>query len=193
MLQQKSGIDLIPSNDFSFYDQILDDCLTFGCIPERYKGINRNNYATLYFAMARGIQTDTFDITAMEMTKWFDTNYHYIVPEFTKDQSFEYFSTKVVDEYKEALELGIQTKPVLIRSVTFLLLGKEKESGFHRLDLLNKLLPVYFQIIYELTALGADYIQFDEPILALDLTNKEKKAIQNLGFKVVTQQNVLVL
>tara|TARA_B100000809_G_scaffold138551_1_gene136180 strand:+ start:56616 stop:58928 length:2313 start_codon:yes stop_codon:yes gene_type:complete len=179
LLQQKSGIDLIPSNDFSFYDQVLDACLTFGCIPKRYKAIGKNKYYTLYFAMARGVQNDTYDATAMEMTKWFDTNYHYIVPEFTKDQSFEFYATKIVEEFKEALELGIKTKPVLIGPVTFLLLGKEKESGFHRLDLLNKLLPVYFQIIDELTKLGTEYIQFDEPILALDLSDHERKAIQN--------------
>jgi 5-methyltetrahydropteroyltriglutamate--homocysteine methyltransferase len=83
----------------------------------------------------------------MEMTKWFDTNYHYIVPEFEKDQNFEFFSKKIIDEYKEALALGIKTKPVLIGPVTFLLLGKEKAAGFDRIDLLDKLLPVYFEII----------------------------------------------
>ena len=179
LLQKNLGIDLIPSNDFSFYDQVLDASLTFGCIPTRYNSIGKNDYSTLYFAMARGIQTDTLDTTAMEMTKWFDTNYHYIVPEFTKNQSFEFYSTKIVEEFKEALELGIKTKPVLIGPVTFLLLGKEKEGGFHRLDLLDKLLPVYFQIINTLLNLGAEYIQFDEPILALELSENERKAIQN--------------
>ncbi|TYA84865.1 5-methyltetrahydropteroyltriglutamate--homocysteine S-methyltransferase, partial [Seonamhaeicola marinus] len=99
--QQQIGIDSIPSNDFSFYDQVLDTCLTLGCIPERFKKINHNNLLNLYFAMARGLQNDHIDVTAMEMTKWFDTNYHYIVPEFEKNQSFSFFSKKIIDEYKE--------------------------------------------------------------------------------------------
>tara|TARA_R110002049_G_scaffold76250_1_gene196066 strand:+ start:11949 stop:14252 length:2304 start_codon:yes stop_codon:yes gene_type:complete len=176
--QQALGIDVIPSNDFSYYDQVLDACLTFGCIPNRYKNIDKNNVLELYFAMARGLQKDGIDVTAMEMTKWFDTNYHYIVPEFEKNQTFEFFSKKIIHEFQEALDLGIKTKPVLIGPVTFLLLGKEKESGFHRLDLLEKLLPVYFEIISELTNLGVEYIQFDEPCLALNLSDKERDAIK---------------
>ncbi|WNH09984.1 5-methyltetrahydropteroyltriglutamate--homocysteine S-methyltransferase [Thalassobellus suaedae] len=176
--QNELGIDLIPSNDFSLYDQVLDTCLTLGCIPVRYKNINKNNALELYFAMARGLQNKNIDVTAMEMTKWFDTNYHYIVPEFEKEQTFKFFSKKIINEYKEALELGIKTKPVLIGPVTFLLLGKEKETGFHRLDLLDKLLPVYLEIIQELTNLDVEYIQFDEPCLALNLTDKERQAIK---------------
>ena len=175
--QQDLGVDLIPSNDFSFYDQVLDACLTFGCIPKRYNNIDKSNYLELYFAMARGLQKDNIDVTAMEMTKWFDTNYHYIVPEFEKEQTFHFFSNKIIEEYKEALTLGIKTKPVLIGPVTFLLQGKEKESGFHRLDLLDKLLPVYFEVIERLENLGAEYIQFDEPCLALNLSKKEQQAI----------------
>ncbi|KJD33044.1 5-methyltetrahydropteroyltriglutamate--homocysteine methyltransferase [Tamlana nanhaiensis] len=176
--QQQLGIDSIPSNDFSFYDQVLDTCLTLGCIPSRFKSIEKNNLLNLYFAMARGLQNEHIDVTAMEMTKWFDTNYHYIVPEFEKDQDFSFFSKKIVEEYKEALGLSIKTKPVLIAPVTFLLLGKEKETGFHRLDLLEKLLPIYFEILEELSNLGVEYIQFDEPCLALDLNKNEQEAIQ---------------
>ncbi|MFB9055607.1 5-methyltetrahydropteroyltriglutamate--homocysteine S-methyltransferase [Mariniflexile ostreae] len=176
--QQQLGIDLIPSNDFSFYDQVLDACLTFGCIPNRYKNIDKSNVLELYFAMARGLQKENIDVTAMEMTKWFDTNYHYIVPEFEKEQTFEFFSKKIINEYKEALELGIKTKPVLIGPVTFLLLGKEKEAGFHRIDLLEKLLPVYFEVLSALTDLGVTYVQFDEPCLALNLSEKEQQAIK---------------
>ncbi len=178
LLQKKLGIDSIPSNDFSFYDQVLDTCLTVGCIPNRYEPLKSKNPLDLYFAMARGIQNNTIDCTAMEMTKWFDTNYHYIVPEFEKDQTFKLFSTKIIDEYKEAIELGIKTKPVLIAPVTFLLLGKEKDPNFDKLDLLEKLLPVYFEIIFQLTQLGVEYIQFDEPCLALNLNNKEREAIK---------------
>ncbi|WP_027137427.1 5-methyltetrahydropteroyltriglutamate--homocysteine S-methyltransferase [Gaetbulibacter saemankumensis] len=175
--QKQLGIDLIPSNDFSLYDQILDTCLTVGCIPKRYNCISKQNDLELYFAMARGLQNENIDVTAMGMTKWFDTNYHYIVPEFEKNQTFEFFSKKIIKEYQEALVSGIKTKPVLVGPVTFLLLGKEKETGFHRLDLLNKLLPVYLEIIKELTALGVEYIQFDEPCLALNLNKKEQEAI----------------
>ncbi|MBD0831754.1 5-methyltetrahydropteroyltriglutamate--homocysteine S-methyltransferase [Aestuariibaculum sediminum] len=177
LIQKELGIDLIPSNDFSLYDQVLDTCLSVGCIPQRYKSIEQTNDLELYFAMARGLQNDDIDVTAMEMTKWFDTNYHYIVPEFEKNQSFAYYSNKITEEFKEALALGIKTKPVLIGPVTFLLLGKEKESGFHRIDLLNRLLPVYLEIIEDLIDLGVEYIQFDEPCLALNLSDKERAAI----------------
>ncbi|WP_158973580.1 5-methyltetrahydropteroyltriglutamate--homocysteine S-methyltransferase [Cellulophaga sp. L1A9] len=180
LLQQEKGIDIIPSNDFSLYDQVLDMCMTVNAIPKRYEQLQKNNATPqdLYFAMARGIQKNGIDLTAMEMTKWFDTNYHYIVPEFYKNQSFSYSNAKIVDEYKEALALGIKTKPVLIGPVSFLLLGKEKESDFNRIDLLPNLLPTYLKIIEELTALHVEYIQFDEPFLATDLTNKDREAIR---------------
>ncbi|WP_298486818.1 5-methyltetrahydropteroyltriglutamate--homocysteine S-methyltransferase [uncultured Maribacter sp.] len=182
ILQKEKGIDIIPSNDFSLYDQVLDLSFTLGCIPERYSAIKNNpNFAKqdLYFAMARGHQKNNIDVTALEMTKWFDTNYHYLVPEFTKDQTFLVYDSKIVDEYKEALEIGIKTKPVILSPVSFLLSGKEKEDGFHRINLLEKLLPVYETIIQELVNLGVEYIQLDEPYLATNLSNKEQEAIQN--------------
>ena len=178
LLQAQSGIDLIPSNDFSFYDQVLDLTLTLGAIPNRYNDFARtNNSLDLYFAMARGSQKGEQDVVAMEMTKWFDTNYHYIVPEFVKDQKFELFSTKIIDEFLESKKLGIVTKPVLIGPVSYLLLGKEKEEGFHRIDLIQKIIPVYFEILTALQKEGAEYIQIDEPFLALNLTTKERNAI----------------
>jgi 5-methyltetrahydropteroyltriglutamate--homocysteine methyltransferase len=177
-LQADKGIDLIPSNDFSLYDQVLDLTLTLGAIPERYQEFARtNNSLDLYFAMARGAQKEGQDVVAMEMTKWFDTNYHYIVPEFTKNQKFELFSTKVIAEFIEAKKLGIVTKPVLIGPVSYLLLGKEKEDGFHRIDLIDKLLPIYFEILNALQTEGTEWIQLDEPVLALNLTDKERNAI----------------
>jgi 5-methyltetrahydropteroyltriglutamate--homocysteine methyltransferase len=177
-LQHKAGIDLIPSNDFSFYDQVLDLSLMLGVIPEHYTAFAKENSTLdLYFAMARGAQKKGQDVVAMEMTKWFDTNYHYIVPEFTKDQQFSLFSEKIIDEFKEANALGIITKPVIIGPISYLLLGKEKEEGFHRIDLIDKLLPVYFEILQKLQDQKATYIQFDEPFLALNLTDKEKNAI----------------
>lgn len=180
-LQKIAGIDLIPSNDFSFYDQVLDLSLMVNAIPERYHPVilNKNNAELdLYFAMARGYQRDGLDITAMEMTKWFDTNYHYIVPEFRKNQPFKLFSTKVIDEFYEAKQMGILTKPVLIGPVSYLLLGKEKEPGFDRIDLLRNLLPVYVEILRKLDKLDVQWVQFDEPFLAMDLTEKEKQAFQ---------------
>lgn len=174
-LQAEAGVDLIPSNDFSFYDQVLDLTLALGAIPERYHEFAKTNSSIdLYFAMARGAQKNGQDVVAMEMTKWFDTNYHYIVPEFTKNQKFELFSEKIINEFKEAKDLGIATKPVLIGPISYLLLGKEKEEGFHRIDLIDKLLPVYFEIFEKLQAENTAYIQLDEPFLALNLTDKER-------------------
>ncbi|GAE84178.1 5-methyltetrahydropteroyltriglutamate-homocysteine methyltransferase [Bacteroides reticulotermitis JCM 10512] len=173
-MQETSGIDLIPSNDFSFYDHVLDMTLTVGAIPARYDSL-RNDKLELYFAMARGIQKGDKDVIAMEMTKWFDTNYHYIVPEFVKDQEFSLFDTKAVDEYKEARKLGVQTKPVLIGPISYLLLGKEKGGGFHRIDLIERLLPVYAQLLKLLEDEGAEWIQIDEPFLALDLDEQTRE------------------
>jgi len=175
LLQKELGIDLIPSNDFSFYDQTLDLSLTVGAIPERYDSL-KDDKLELYFAMAHGYQKDGIDVTAMEMTKWFDTNYHYIVPEFTRSQKFELTYNKAVAEFKEALELGVRTKPVLIGPVTYLLLGKEKESGFDRIELLDRLLPVYIDILKELESAGAEYVQIDEPFLNTDITDAVRNA-----------------
>jgi 5-methyltetrahydropteroyltriglutamate--homocysteine methyltransferase len=179
LLQKQAGIDLIPSNDFSFYDQVLDMSLTVNAIPGRYHDVilnKKNAEPDLYFAMARGYQKDGLDVTAMEMTKWFDTNYHYIVPEFHRNQEFRLFSTKVIDEFYEARQLGIVTKPVLIGPVSYLLLGKEKEEGFHRIDLVKNLLSVYIELLRKLDKLDVQWVQFDEPFLSCDLNEKEKKA-----------------
>jgi len=181
LMQKEAGIDVIPSNDFSFYDHVLDHSLTFGAIPKRYNEVilkKGNSELDLYFAMARGYQKEGLDVVAMEMTKWFDTNYHYIVPEFYKDQPFKLFSTKIVDEFYEAKQLGIITKPVLIGPVSYLLLGKEKETGFDKIDLIKNLLPVYLDILSRLDALDVEYVQFDEPFLTLDLDEKAKKAYE---------------
>ncbi|MDF4202243.1 5-methyltetrahydropteroyltriglutamate--homocysteine S-methyltransferase [Maribacter sp. SA7] len=173
--QQDQGIDLISSNDFSMYDQVLDICITLGCIPERFKNLNGLEQ---YFAMARGYQANGIDVTAMEMTKWFDTNYHYIVPEFVKNQTFNLNSDKIINEIKEALSLGISSKPVIIGPITFLLLGKEKEEGFNRLELLDEVLPVYQELLLEIDKQGVEYLQIDEPILATDLSFQEQQALK---------------
>ena len=178
-LQREAGIDLPPSNDFSLYDRVLDTCALVGAVPARYGWTGGTVDLDTYFAMARGVQSGGKDLTAMEMTKWFDTNYHYIVPEFSADQVFRLSSTKPVDEFTEAQKLGITTKPVLIGPVTFLLVGKEKNEGFGRLGLLDRLLPVYAEAIQQLAAAGAQWIQIDEPCLALDRTASELEAFRN--------------
>jgi len=177
-LQKDAGIDLIPCNDFSFYDQVLDTSLMVGAIPRRYHTLMEEKQLPdidLLFAMARGYQKDGYDITAMEMTKWFDTNYHYIVPEFTANQKFTPFSYKTLNEFIEAKQAGFNAKPVLLGPVSYLMLGKEKEEGFHRLELIKRLLPVYLNVLAKLEAAGAYYIQLDEPCLALDLTPEERQ------------------
>ncbi|WP_407533350.1 5-methyltetrahydropteroyltriglutamate--homocysteine S-methyltransferase [Elizabethkingia anophelis] len=186
-LQQEAGIDLIAVNDFSFYDHVLDMTLTLGAIPQRYHDVilnKANNELDLYFAMARGYQKDGLDITAMEMTKWFDTNYHYIVPEFSKGQSFKLFSNKIINEFIGARQIGINAKPVILGPVSYLLLGKEKEEGFEKLDLIDNLLPVYLEILKSLQSHGAEYIQIDEPFLVLDLTDKAKEVYTAVYTKI---------
>ena len=177
-LQQAAGIDLVPSNDFSFYDRMLDTCALVGAVPERYGKVDDRVDLDTYFAMARGSQRAGRDVTAMEMTKWFDTNYHYIVPEFDRSQMFRLAATKPVDEFLEAKALGIVTKPVLIGPLTFLLLGKSRTARFDRLELLDALLPVYEDILARLVAAGASWVQFDEPCLGLDRTAAERAAYQ---------------
>jgi 5-methyltetrahydropteroyltriglutamate--homocysteine methyltransferase len=179
--QNECGIDLIPSNDFSFYDHVLDMAVALGAIPVRFKCLQ--NYLSaepmeFYFALARGYQKDGFDITAMEMTKWFDTNYHYLVPELYPRQKFRLSSSKFSDEFIEARELGIMTKPVVIGPVSFLMLGKTRENEFSKLDLLSDLLPVYSEIILSLVANGAQWIQIDEPCLSTELTEAAKESIR---------------
>jgi 5-methyltetrahydropteroyltriglutamate--homocysteine methyltransferase len=196
-LQKNAGIEIIPCNDFSFYDQVLDTCLMTGSIPERYHGLVEKQLPELdlLFAMARGYQKDGYDITAMEMTKWFDTNYHYIVPEFSANQKFSFFSEKAINQFHEAKREGHTAKPVLLGPVSFLLLGKEKEKGFHRLELINNLLPVYIEVLKRLDDGNAFYVQFDEPCLALNLTEAEQKAFIKVYTEIqkqFTQLHIIV-
>jgi 5-methyltetrahydropteroyltriglutamate--homocysteine methyltransferase len=171
-LQQDAGIDLIPVNDFSYYDHVLDTSVMLGNIPSRFLPLvqeKRKSFPSLYFAMARGYQKNGMDVTALEMTKWFDTNYHYLVPEFSRNQEFGFVCTDVIGEFLEAVQQGINAKPVLLGPVSYLLSGKEKEAGFNKISLLKKLLPVYKEIMNSLKKAGAVYIQMDEPFLTLDL------------------------
>lgn len=183
-VQKEAGIDLVPVNDFSFYDHILDTSLMVGAIPERFQDLKHLGLYDLYFAMARGYQKEGKDLIPVEMTKWFDTNYHYLVPEFYKNQKFEYYSRKAVEEFKEAKAFGVNPKPVLTGPVTYLLLGKEKEEGFDRLDLADELLEVYARILEDLRNEGAEWIQFDEPFLVQDLTDKQKAVYKEVYNKL---------
>lgn len=177
-VQKNAGLDLVPVNDFSFYDHILDMIMTVGAIPQRFRVLSHLDKNDLYFAMARGYQKEGHDIIPMEMTKWFDTNYHYIVPEFTSDQKFEYYSDKILNEFNEAKSSGVNPKPVIPGPVSFLLLGKEKGEQFDRLDLIEALLPVYYEILSKLEEAGAEWIQFDEPYLAMDISEKQKQILK---------------
>jgi len=175
-MQRDAGIELVPVNDFSLYDRMLDTCAMVGAVPARY-GLRAGSLVDLdtYFAMARGSQGKGRDVVAMEMTKWFDTNYHYLVPELAADQRFSLSSTKPMDELREAKALGIPAKPVLIGPVTFLLLSKTTGGG-DRLARLDALLPVYAEVLRQLKSAGAEWVQIDEPTLALDRTDAELKA-----------------
>lgn len=169
LAQRDAGIDVIPSNDFSFYDQMLDLTCLLGNVPERFRQSDGALSLETYFALARGRESTCGCGSACEMTKWFDTNYHYIVPEFDSTTSFSLSGSKPFDEFQEARNLGVLTKPVLIGPLTYLFLGKSVEEGFDRLSLLDAVLPVYEEILSRLSDLGATWVQVDEPILALDL------------------------
>ncbi|KAL2916281.1 methionine-synthesizing 5-methyltetrahydropteroyltriglutamate--homocysteine methyltransferase [Polyrhizophydium stewartii] len=161
----------VPSNDFSMYDHALDHAFLFGAVPERYASIPSK--VDQYFAMGRGLQrpAEGIDVPAMEMKKWFDTNYHFIVPEFSPKTEFHLHTLKPVDEFLEAKALGIATRPVVLGPVSFLALGKGDKhapAGFQTLSLLDRLLPVYTSLLNKLEEAGATAVQIDEPILALD-------------------------
>jgi 5-methyltetrahydropteroyltriglutamate--homocysteine methyltransferase len=174
---REAGISLIPSNDFSYYDQVLDATALIGAVPERYGWKGDEVDLDTYFAMARGRQ----DAPAMEMTKWFDTNYHYIVPELGPDTRFALSRTQPFDLYLEARELGIETKPVLVGPVTYLLLGKAASGApqdFDRLSLLEPLLDVYAEAVRRLGELGAEWVELHEPAFVQDRTEAELHALR---------------
>ncbi|WP_312683692.1 5-methyltetrahydropteroyltriglutamate--homocysteine S-methyltransferase [Stenotrophomonas chelatiphaga] len=167
-LQIEAGVDVPPSNDFSLYDQVLDTAFLFDALPARYRALAEHEPLAAYFAMARGLQRDGIDLHALEMTKWFDTNYHYLVPELQAGQAFALRGDKPLAEFREAKALGIHTRPVLLGPVSFLLLSKTTD-GSAALDLLDALLPCYVDLLAQLRAAGADWVQLDEPLLVQDL------------------------
>ncbi|KAJ1836762.1 methionine-synthesizing 5- methyltetrahydropteroyltriglutamate--homocysteine methyltransferase [Coemansia sp. RSA 2711] len=169
-LQKQHGLTEVPVSDFSYYDHVLDAAYAAGIIPERYQQLDAGTQA--YFAMARGLQDKSIgaDVPSLEMKKWFDTNYHFMVPEIADNQKFALHSTKVVDEFKEARALGYAARPVVLGPVTLLALSKTaKGSTATPLSHLARLLPVYVELLGQLAAAGAEWVQMDEPVLALDL------------------------
>jgi 5-methyltetrahydropteroyltriglutamate--homocysteine methyltransferase len=181
-LMQEAGIDLIPSNDFSYYDHVLDVIALVGAVPERYGWEGGEVDLDTYFAMARGRQGDGVDVTAMEMTKWFDTNYHYIVPELGPETEFTLSSEKPFAEHAEAMEeLGIDTVPVLVGPVSFLLLAKPGEGvaeDFDLLSLVEPLVEVYGEALEKLGEQGATWVQLDEPCFVEDRSERELDALR---------------
>jgi len=180
--QRAAAVALIPVNDFSLYDHVLDAVALVGAVPPRYHWDGRDG-ATVdldtYFAMARGAQRDGLDVTAMEMTKWFDTNYHYIVPEWHSGQRFRLASTKPFDELAQARALGVAAKPVLVGPFSLALLGKAQDEGLDPLgETLDGIVVVYGEAIARLAAGGAEWIQLDEPCLVQDRTPEELAALR---------------
>jgi 5-methyltetrahydropteroyltriglutamate--homocysteine methyltransferase len=173
-----AGLSDIPSNTFSLYDHVLDTAVMVNAVPKRFAGLEGLD---AYFAMARGAE----GITALELTKWFDTNYHYLVPELEQATDLRLVGDKPVREYLEARQLGIETRPVLLGPVSFLLLSKAVEPGLVPLDLLDPLLVAYEQLLGRLHEAGARWVQLDEPALAADRTPAElealRRAYQRLG------------
>lgn len=178
-LQKDAGLDWLPVGDFAWYDHVLGQSLLLGVIPERFQPAGQPTLDTL-FAMARGLSRSGAGQQpqpALALTKWFDTNYHYLVPEFRVDQTFALSWPQLFEEVEEAHVLGYAVKPVLIGPLTYLWLGKA-QGDFDKLELLDALLPVYAQILERLAAQGVEWIQLDEPILALDLPQHWKNAFE---------------
>ncbi|OTB01053.1 hypothetical protein M426DRAFT_323833 [Hypoxylon sp. CI-4A] len=178
-IQKDAGVDIIPSNDFALYDQVLSHIQDFGAVPERYSnaGLDRVDE---YFAMGRGHQKGGVDVPSLEMVKWFDSNYHYVKPTLQDNQTFKLASSpKAVVEFVEAKEAGIPTRPVLLGPVSFLHLGKaDRGQSVQPIDLLEKLLPVYEELLTKLKEAGAESVQIDEPVLVFDLPAKTKAAFK---------------
>ncbi|KQU66093.1 MULTISPECIES: 5-methyltetrahydropteroyltriglutamate--homocysteine S-methyltransferase [unclassified Rhizobacter] len=181
-LQRQAGLDMVTVGDFAYYDHVANHIQLFGCEPARFGFSGDEPELARYFTMARGVADEHRHVHAddcqhahddgtfaLEMTKWFDANYHYLVPEFTAQTSFRLASRRLLDEVAEAQALGHTVKPVLLGPLSFLWLGKEKTAGFNRLDLLDALLPVYVELLSQLAARGIAWVQVDEPILGLDL------------------------
>ncbi|MDE5781054.1 MAG: 5-methyltetrahydropteroyltriglutamate--homocysteine S-methyltransferase, partial [Lachnospiraceae bacterium] len=170
-VQKDSGLDFISSNDFSFYDNMLDTAVLLNVIPKRYKDLNLSPIDT-YFAMARGYQGNNGDVKALAMKKWFNTNYHYMVPEIDDSTVISLKGSKIFDEYKEAKASGIETKPVIIGAFTFLKLARfVGEQGVENYT--DQIISAYQEILKTFSQLGTKWVQFDEPYLVHDITSED--------------------
>jgi 5-methyltetrahydropteroyltriglutamate--homocysteine methyltransferase len=177
-LARDAGADVVPCNDFSLYDHVLDTAVLFDAVPARYRPVFAENPLDGYFAMARGHKRGGHDLHALEMTKWFDTNYHYLVPELQAGQRFALNGDKPLAEFREAQAQGHRARPVLLGPVSFLLLSKAVD-GSDRLDLLDALLEPYVELLTQLADAGAEWVQLDEPCLVLDLDDDDRAAYRH--------------
>ncbi|CAB1275453.1 5-methyltetrahydropteroyltriglutamate--homocysteine S-methyltransferase [Candidatus Nitrosacidococcus tergens] len=190
--QKNAGLDLIPVGDFSWYDHVLDMSVLLGVIPPRFGHPGGGVDLDTYFRMARGRSVHGTEAAACEMTKWFNTNYHYIVPEFQDHQDFSISSNMLFEKVVAAQKLDVPVKPVILGPLSFLWLGKAKGEDFDKFSLLDKLLPVYGQVLERLKSQGVEWVQIDEPILVLDLPNDWKTGFEkayaqlaNSGLKIL--------
>lgn len=186
-LQQNAGIDYISSNDFSYYDGMLDTSVLLGVVPGEYKKLGLDDRST-YFAMARGYQGKAGDVKAFPMKKWFNTNYHYLVPELNSHTEITLSGSKPFDEYEEAKALGIETKPVIIGAFTFLKLAKYS-GGRKAFDFTEQLVKAYTGILDRLNEHGTKWVQFDEPALVTDLSSEEIKLFTALYRAILSKKN----
>ena len=184
--QKEAGITYISSNDFSFYDNVLDTAFLFGIVPQRYKDLGLSDIGT-YFAMARGYQGDKGNVKALAMKKWFNTNYHYIVPEIDDDTVISLNGTKPVDEYLEAKEFGVETKPAVTGPFTFLKLAKF--TGSKKIaDVSSVLTDEYMKLVALLAEKGASFIEFDEPYLVRDLSAEDIALFKEIYKKILANK-----
>jgi 5-methyltetrahydropteroyltriglutamate--homocysteine methyltransferase len=197
--QYQSGLDFVPVGDFSFYDQVLDTSFMLGNIPSRVSDLglkSEDDDLDNYFRVARGRsgvdESSCSCVSAGEMTKWFDTNYHYIVPEFDKDSSFSLDASRLLQQVKEAKVQGVSVKPVLVGPVTYLWLGKSKD-GSNKLDLLDDLVVTYVQLLESLHAEGVEWVQLDEPILVTELSQEWRHALRKAYFQLGNNRKVKIL
>ena len=191
-LQKESNIDYIPSNDFSFYDLVLDTAVLFNIVPKEYKELNLSDIDT-YFAMARGYQGENGDVKALAMKKWFNTNYHYIVPEIEDDTEIKLVGTNPFKYYSEAKKDGIETKPVVVGPFTLLKLARF--TGNKSVDdFVDDTIKAYSELLNELSKLGVNWIQFDEPFLVHDITKEDLTLFDKIYNAVLAKkENIKVL
>lgn len=185
--QRESGLDFIPSGDFSFYDGMLDTAVLLNVIPERYRNLNLSELDT-YFAMARGYQGEKGDVKAFAMKKWFNTNYHYMVPEIDDTTEIKLSGDKPFKLFAEALENGVKTKPVIIGAYTFLKLAKYTGNKTAA-DFAESISSAYCDILMKFAELDAEWVQFDEPCLVMDMTSDDKELFIQLYKKILSEKN----